>query len=298
MPFPYAGEIFALLAPFVWSLAVILYKSTDAPAGSINLFKNVVALVLLGLTLLALGEGFPPGRSWWDWGTLAASGLLGLALADTLLFMGLARIGASKLAIVDTLYAPVVVLLAWALLAEVPTPWFLGGAAAVVAGIAIATLEPRALRVEARSEWIGMAFAGAAVASTALAVVLAKPILEESGLVEVTTTRLAFGVAGQLLWFATSGGWRSAFVVFRPSRVWWTLVPGAVLGAYVSMMLWLGGYKWTDASTAAVLNQMATVYMLGMAGLILHEKLRPAQIAGALVAAAGAVWIVLTAEGG
>jgi drug/metabolite transporter (DMT)-like permease len=294
VPFPYAGEVCALLAPLVWSLAVILYKRTAAPAVSINLFKNVLALGLLLGTLVLTEGAFPADRSAWDWGRLALSGLLGLALADTLLFMGLARIGASKVAIVDTVYAPSVVLLAWALLGEVPSAWFLVGAALVLAGVALATVERGALRVEARAEWAGMLLAGAAVLSTSIAVILAKPVLETSGLVEVTATRLGFGVLGQAVWLTGSGGWKRALAVFVPGPVWWTLLPGAVLGAYVSMMLWLGGYKWADASVAAVLNQMATVYMLAMAAGILRETLRPAQVVGALVAAAGAVWIVLT----
>jgi drug/metabolite transporter (DMT)-like permease len=43
-----------------------------------------------------------------------------------------------------------------------------------------------------------------------------------------------------------------------------------------------------------VLNQSATVYMLGLAALFLGERLRPVQVGGALVAAVGAAWIVAT----
>ena len=294
MPFPHAGEIFALLAPLAWSTAMILYKRTDAPAVSINLFKNVLAVGLLGLTLVAMREPLPLGRSWGDWLRLALSGLLGLSLADTLLFMGLAKVGASKIALVDTVYAPTVVVLSWLVLGESPTVAFLIGAGAVVAGITLATVRRGALGVEAREEWLGMGLAGLAVASTACAVVLAKPVLERSGLVEVTATRLVFGVLGQLVWVSGTGRWAEAGAAFRPGPVWRTLVPAAVIGTYISMMLWLGGYKWADASVAAVLNQMATVYILVMARVFLGESLRPAQAAGALLAASGAVWIVLT----
>jgi drug/metabolite transporter (DMT)-like permease len=41
-----------------------------------------------------------------------------------------------------------------------------------------------------------------------------------------------------------------------------------------------------------VLNQMATVYMLVLARVFLGERLRRRQVAGALVAAGGALWIV------
>ena len=44
-------------------------------------------------------------------GELVVSGLLGIAIADTLVFMALRRLGAALLAIVDCIYAPTVILL-------------------------------------------------------------------------------------------------------------------------------------------------------------------------------------------
>lgn len=294
MPVAHLGEICALLAPLAWSTALVLYKRSDAPASAINLFKNVFAVALLSLTLLVLGDDVPWDRSWADWGRLVASGLLGLALADTLLFEGLRRVGAARIAIVDTVYAPLVVILSWFVLTETLSPAFLVGAVVVVGGIALATIRPGALRADSRAEWVGMGYGAAAIACTAVAVVLAKPVLERSGLVEVTWTRLVVGVVGQAVWLRWTGGLRAGLVAFRPAPLWWTLVPAAFVGTYVSMMLWLGGFKWADASAAAVLNQMATVYILVQARYVLGEALRPAQVLGALLAAGGAVWIVLS----
>ena len=50
------------------------------------------------------------------------------------------------------------------------------------------------------------------------------------------------------------GGWSmhiDGFELHRPSAVWRTLVPASVLGSYVSMLLWIGGFKWADASVAS-----------------------------------------------
>lgn len=294
MPVAHLGEICALLAPLAWSTALILYKRTDAPAASMNLFKNALAVGLLSLTLLAIGGGFPDDRSASDWVRLVVSALLGLALADTLLFEGLRRAGASRIAIVDTIYAPVVVVLSWLLLAETVTPAFLFGAAAIVAGLALATIRRGALRTETPEQWIGMAYGLGAIVCTALAVVLVKPVLERSELVEVTWTRLVIGVVGQAIWLRWRGGLGEALVAFRPAPLWRTLVPAAFIGTYLSLLLWLGGFKWADASVAAALNQMATVYILVQARVLLGEVLRPAQVVGALTAAGGAVWIVLS----
>lgn len=304
VPTPYLGELCALLAPLAWSVAVILFRqSGSAPAVSLNLFKNTLAIVLLSLTLLIAGIPLPSDRPWADWGRLVVSGLLGLAVADTLLFEGLRRIGAARLAVVDTAYAPVVVLLSTLVLGEEPTPAFFVGVVVVVGGLLLATVRPppergpdgetaAQARASARELAIGTLYAFCAITGTAVGVVIAKPVLAEANLVEVTWTRLVAGFLGQVVWIVATGRGSLAIIAFRPGRLWRTLLPGAFIGTYVSLMLWLGGFKWADASVAAVLNQMATVYMMGLAWLVLGERLGVRQVLGGLLAAGGALWIV------
>jgi len=83
-----------------------------------------------------------------------------------------------------------------------------------------------------------------------------------------------------------------ATVAFRSGTDWKTLVPAAFFGSYLSLILWLGGYKWAPAAVAAVLNQLATVYILVLARVFLRERIAPRQAIGSLVAASGALWIV------
>ena len=349
------GTACALLAPLAWSFAVIFYKrASGLPPMSMNLFKNSIAIVLLLLTMLAFGLGVPAERSTLDWARLVGSGVIGLAVGDTLLFAGLARIGAARLAVVDTFYAPLVVFMAWAFLGESLGGAFLGGASLVIAGIALANVRfswggglhppqrpPRAApqtrfarpgprsapashdagdaagaslhRSEALAQPAdpseasaheadsardaellkGVLLSLAAITCTCIGVVLAKPALASGNLVEITCTRLVAGTVAQLLWTAARGSWAESGEAFVRRELWRHLVPGALVGTYLSLLLWLGGFKWGNASVAAVLNQMATVYMLVLARVLLGETLRPAQVAGGLLAASGALWIVL-----
>lgn len=295
MPFPYAGEVSALLAPLCWSIAVILYRQSVSVAPlSMNLFKNVVAIALLSVTALAAQVAWPADRPWDDWARLALSGLLGLSVADTLRFEGLKRVGAARVAVVDTIYAPLMIALSWVFLGETPGSWFLLGAVAVVAGVALATLQRSAGEPTGRAEWIGTLYVFGGILGTAFGVLLSKPVLERSDLIEVTWTRLVAGTIGLLLFVAMRRDWTVAAEAFRPGPVWRTLVPGAIVGTYLSLVFWLGGFKWADASVASVLNQMATVYILVLARLVLGETLRPRQVLGGGLAALGAAWIVLT----
>ena len=272
---------------------MMLYRVAGArttPA-AMNLFKNVLASGLLGITVLVLRVPWPEGRPPEDWIRLGVSGILGLGLSDLLIFEGLRRIGAARVAVMDTVYAPIVVTLSWLVLGETLSPTFLLGAAGVVVGIAVANLDPKAWQGDFQPS--GMVFSVAGIACTGLGVVIAKPVLEHSDLVEVTLTRLVVGVAAQVAFLLVRGQLGAVAAVFRPSVAWKTLVPAAIVGTYISLLLWLGGFKWADASVAAVLNQMATVYMLVLARFVLKESLRPRQVLGAAVAAASALFIVL-----
>jgi drug/metabolite transporter (DMT)-like permease len=290
------GEAMALGAAVVWSVSVILFRRSEAvtPLG-MNLFKNTLAIGLLGATLLGLGEGFAWHRSGWDWAQLCVSGVLGIGIADTLIFMALRRLGPGLLAIVDCVYAPVIVLFSIVFLDERVGPGFLLGALLVVGGVLLGTAPGGASAAPARDRRklaIGVALGVSGIVSMALGVMLAKRPLERSDLVEVTTVRLVAGVASQLVWIALVPGERTALAAFRPSPAWRTLVPAAVLSAYVSMLLWLGGFKWASASTAAVLNQMSTVSTIVLARLVLGEPVTRRRALGGLIAVAGAVVVL------
>ena len=124
----------------------------------------------------------------------------------------------------------------------------------------------------------GMLLALAAIACTCVGVVLAKPALASGHLVEITWTRLVAGTVVQAVVTFARGGQADAMQAFVQRDTWRHMVPGALVGTYLSLLLWLGGFKWGDASVASVLNQMATVYMLVLARVVLGEELRLALV--------------------
>ncbi len=290
------GESMALGAALAWSVSVILFRRSESitPLG-LNLFKNCVGAGLLALTLLAIGQRIPWDRSASDWWMLCVSGVLGIGIADTLIFMALRRLGPGILAIVDCVYAPVIVLFSVLFLGEHVGPVFLVGAVLVVGGVLLGTAPvkrdatPRADRAGLAA---GVALGLSGIIAMAFGVMLAKGPLARSDLVEVTFVRLVAGVASQFLWIAIVPGERSALAAFRPSPAWRTLVPAAVLSAYISMLLWLGGFKWASASTAAVLNQMSTVFTIVLARVVLGEPVTARRAFGGLVAISGAVIVL------
>jgi drug/metabolite transporter (DMT)-like permease len=293
------GEAMALGCAVTWAMGVILFKRAEVQGSlsphALNLFKNSLAIVLLTLTLGAMGRGLDLGRSGADWLALLVSGGIGIGLADTLYFAALRRIGAGPLALSEMVYSPVVVCLSVALLDERFGATLAVGGALVLSGVGLALW--RAERsADAGARRVGLAGVGLGMlAATLMAagVVLAKPALGRSDLVEATLVRLVGGVMVQLLWILPRPDRARVLGILRPQPVWWTLLPASFMGAYVAMLLWLGGMKYTDASVASVLNQLTVVFTLILARIFLGEPLTGRRFSGALVAIAGAVVIVL-----
>jgi drug/metabolite transporter (DMT)-like permease len=296
---PVLGEALSLGCALAWGVSVPLFKRSEAVSPqAVNLFKNTSACVLLGLTLLVMGGSFPHDRSPADWVRIIVSGVLGLAVADTLFLEALRRLGAGMMAIVDCIYAPLVTLFSVVILGERLGVGFAIGGTLVVGGLFAATTGSQGLRDAAsvaRKQRGGVLLGVAAIVVMAVGIVIAKPVLDRSDLVETTLTRMAAGAISLGIWVAICRDRADTFRVFVPQRVWRNLVPAAVLGTYVSMLLWLGGVKYTSSSTAAVLNQLSAVFTLILARFWLKEPMSLRRILGGSASIAGALVILIAA---
>lgn len=281
----------ALGCALAWAVAVLAFRRlSDQPPAAVNLFKNSVATTMLLVTLAALGRIPDVDRSLGDWALLAASGVLGLAVADTLFLEGLRRVDASVAAVADCAYSPTVVALSALVLGEPLTAGLLAGGALVVLGLFVVSARRR---TEAHPvDRKGLVLVVLGVVTTAVGVVVAKPALERSDLIEATTIRLASGAVVLFAWETLRGRGREVTRLFRPQRAWRHAWVATIFGTYVSMILWLGGMKYGAASRAALLNQTGAVFVLVLSRLSgEHVPLR--RWIGAGIAVGGVATILL-----
>ncbi|MBM3286257.1 MAG: DMT family transporter [Candidatus Eisenbacteria bacterium] len=289
------GEAFALGCAVFWAFAVILLKrsgETVSPV-ALNLFRVTFSLpLLLATTLIVRGPDLPPVPPR-DYLVLVASGILGIVIADTLFHKSLNMVGAGVTAIIDTFYSPITVLLAFLTLGERIGARDLVGMCLIMGAVLLsATLTPPPDR--SRKHLIeGVALGILGLCFLALGIVVAKPVLGRWPVLWVATVRQA-GSAAVLLAFAIASARRREYLgVWRPTHVWRRMVPATVLGSYLSLMLWIGGMKYTLASIAAILNQSSTVFILILSVILLHERLTKRKIAATLLALVGVLLVSL-----
>ncbi|WP_395795381.1 EamA family transporter [Aquimonas sp.] len=114
------GELFALLSALAWAIGVVLYRRLGAylPPLQLNFIKNALVLLML-CAALPLVHGFGlPDISIREIAIAVASGLIGLALADTLYLKALNQLGAGRMGIIGNLYSPFVIALSFVFLGE------------------------------------------------------------------------------------------------------------------------------------------------------------------------------------
>lgn len=290
------GEWLSLGAAVAWAAAVILLRKSgeQLPPFTLNLAKNAIVLPVFALTLWATGAQGPStaGLSAQDYVVVAVSGVLGIAIGDTFYFRALNLIGASRMAVAQALYSPSVILLSAAYLGERLGGWQWAGVALVLAGILLVTYVRDLPLAAHRQVRAGVVWAMSAVFMMALGVVIAKPVIERADFLYVVCLRIVAGLAGLSLIAVLRGQLTRIFGQLKAVRHWGTIAAAALMGNYMAMMLWLGGYRYTQASIAAVLNELAAVFILPLAVLFLHERAHGRQVLGVLLALSGVTMVV------
>ena len=288
------GELYSLACTLCWAIAVILLKKSgeSLPPFALNFIKNVLCLAALALTLLVLGKSAWPGIPNKEVALALLSGALGIAIADTLYFKALNAIGAARMGIVGTAYSPSVILLAALFLGERLSPLQLMGVGLTLAGIVLVTYAKAADAIDAAVLRRGALLGALSVALMAAGVVIAKPVLATQDFLWVVFLRVAAGVALMAGIVSVRRGWRALFAIYRGVRHWGAIVMGSLMGSYVSLLLWLAGYKYADASIAAVINELAAIFIVLLAALWLRERVTLRQATGCALALAGVVLVV------
>lgn len=278
-------------AAFFWAAAVIMFKKGGEAFSpmALNLFKGVVTLLLLVPTLWFAGIPLFPVRPANDWLLFGISGLLGITLADTFFFMALKRLGASRWAVVDCLYLPVIILISALFLHESIGLKGLIGALLVISAIAADAFSGSSATMSQDDFWIGLVFGVLAVVLIAGSVVMVKPLLEETSVLWASFVRLLAGVAGLIVIAVIHPERRVIFEGLLPSSAWKIVLPASIVGNYLAMLAWLAGFKYTLVSVAAILNQLSTIFTFILAAVFLKEPVTLPRMIAIVMAVSGAL---------
>ncbi|MCP4584283.1 MAG: DMT family transporter [candidate division Zixibacteria bacterium] len=293
---PYLGETLSLITAITWAIAVILFKKSGESVHPIalNLFKDLLAVMLLIPTIYLFGQSLLYPASGSDYLILFISGALGIGIADTLFFKSLNLLGAGLVAIVDCLYSPFIIILSILFLGEDLSLIQVLGVLMILSAVLTITRPRGKDRLSRRNLLLGILFGALAMAATAAGIVMVKPLLERSPLIWVTEMRLISGVLMLALILLFHRGRRDIIKSIHSVGRWHYTLIGSFFGAYLAMIFWLGGMKYTQASISASLNQTNNIFIFIFAGIFLKESMDSYKIIAIILAVAGAIVVTFS----
>jgi drug/metabolite transporter (DMT)-like permease len=165
------------------------------------------------------------------------------------------------------------------------------GVMLIVGAVLLITRKKSDEKISRRNLLSGVGIGVVSMLLTAAGIVLAKPFLPGVSVLWATFIRMAGGaVAGTILWGAHPRR-REILRPLRPGPKYRILLPASFLSAYLSVLIWMGGMKFTQASIASALNQLNTIFIFILAAVILKEKITPLKLAAVILAFAGALLV-------
>ncbi|ELR98199.1 DMT family transporter [Gloeocapsa sp. PCC 73106] len=283
----FTGELAALSAAGLWALSSLVYGLLGAkiPPLRLNLYKGLIAIALIGGTLLLRQELLPEIKGiYLFW--LLLSGATGLGLGDTAYFYALNHLGARRALLLETLSPPLVACLAWLWLGETLSYLAWCGMLLTLLGVAWVISE-RTIEGNTPSK-IGLVWGVIAALSQATGAVISRyALVSESNISPLASTliRLIGGtliISPLLVWRRTSG---------KVNFTWsWRLIGVLILTAWGSTYLgiWLQqtALKYTQAGVATTLLGTSPLFILPIAR-IMGEKVTLRACLGGVVAIAG-----------
>jgi len=291
---PYLGELLALLSALLWGFAVILFKKSGESRHplSLNIFKNLLATIILIPTIALFSEPFFPRLPMGHYARFILSGILGMAIGDTLFFASLNRIGATFSSIVSYMYSPALILLSFLFLKETLSLVQLIGVFLILAALLTTTRIEMPDNISRTRLLSGIVLGVLSTLCTAIGVIIIKPLLATTSILWVTMFRLfaaLFGLLAITLFLPERKVLISA--VFTPKAIGYPVL-GTIPGTYLALTAWLAGMKFTRVSIAAPLNQLSNIFTFILAALLLKEPVTPRKVVAILIAFLGALLVV------
>jgi uncharacterized membrane protein len=259
----------------------------------LNRLRLTVALVLLGGTLWLLrGSPWPLWASDGEIRLLAASGLVGFVVCDSLYFRALVILGAGRAALLLSLAPVFTALQARLFLGETLGPRAVAGIALVLGGLAgvLYRREPDAPAHAEGSPLVGVA-CGVAAAVFASAGYLLSKMGMRGDLDALSGTVVRVAAALPVAWALAplQGGFRRHAAALRDRVALRTMLAGAVAGPFLGVSLSLYALQHAEAAVATSIFACAPLLALVLGARFHRERLTARIVLGALVAVSGVV---------
>ena len=308
------GEMAAISAAILWAFTSLIFTEAGRLATPLaaNTFKTICASFILGIVLwIKTGLPYGVGIGTRDLLFLGASGICGLAIGDSLLFLGFQALGTRRANLVFALAPVMGVLGGLAFLGETLDLVEIAGISAAIGGVAWVVSERRGIvrsgsllrsltghtddrrhPLEGRTLF-GILVTVAAAFGQAGAALLAKPALERVATLEATQIRVGAAAVTLLLGGAVAGRLPVWTELIVRQRLYVGMALASFLGPFLGIWLMTVSLDHTSTGVALTLLSTPPIWLLPLGAWLQHDFPTRRELLGLLVALAGVAVLLL-----
>jgi drug/metabolite transporter (DMT)-like permease len=295
------GALAAFGTACFWSMSAIFFENATQRVGAlaVNFWKVTFALLFLTLAaVVSRGLPFPTDASLHGWIFLALSGLIGFVIADYFLLNAYILIGSRTTVVFQAITPLFTAFFAFIFLGERMEPSSLLGMVVVIAGILLVVLSRRksqgAAKANSPSTMKGYLFAFLSTLFQASSMIFSKAGLGSYSAIAGTQIRVMTGMLGFGIQALLLRQIQPVFVApFKEEKVVKSLILGSIFGPFLGVTCSLFALQNTAAGTASTLIALTPVLIIPPSIILLKQKVKPAEVAGAAIAVCGAALFFL-----
>lgn len=295
--FTFKGELFALMAALLWAVSSVIFRRLGRTVRPIelNLLKGILAIVLLAVTSVILGEKVAE-LSLLAVSLLVVSGALGIGFGDTMYFEALNKLGARRTLLLGILAPPMTAIIAGIFLKENLglVSWI--GILLTILGVAWVITEKSDGETRiSKAAWVGILFGFLAAFSQAAGAVISRWALTRTDVsaLQSALIRLIAGVLFLVLWIIIRRQKVGAWIGPNSTKnLWGTILLVVVIGTYLAIWLQQLSFQFTRVGIAQTLLATSPLFILPISALF-GEKISLRAVFGVLISTAGVCLLFL-----
>ena len=301
------GILFAIGASIFWSITVTILKPVTQNISPflINPIKNSIGFILFFILFISTSTPLWYSHLYnYEYAIILISGALGMVLGDTVFIYALNKIGANRVAIVDS-FSPVVIHIYSIILLsnQELSIMQISGFFITIAGLLILTYENDYDDIDYKTKRFGIALVLGAMACTGGGVVFLKTVLEriaEPGLdgiklnLWVTAFRLIPGVVLSWIIFSFQKDRHQLLKPLKDKNNYRPLIIASILGPFLALGCWILGYAFlSKPSLASIIGQTSVIFIVILSWLFLKEKITRLRILSTIFVFVGVILAVI-----
>ncbi|MBR3615518.1 MAG: DMT family transporter [Bacteroidaceae bacterium] len=284
------GYIAAIASAASWAFATVMFDRIGKSINyaGITFLKGVFSIVMM--VCLVIWSGGLTECNFADFLVLALSGIIGIAVGDTLFFRSLQDLGAKMQVLFFMLGQIVTMLLSFLLLGDVLSITEYLGALVLLSGVIVVIWGKQEDRPNKTRGIIGGLIS---MLCFSISSIMVKIAIGDIDIVTATFYRMVFGTASIMFVGLTSNKLISWVRPLRDIRLLMMFILNVFVLTVGGFMLSTLAIKNISVSIASVLSTTEPIFVLLFAFLINKEKAKPKEILGAAVTICGLLIMIL-----